>query len=1545
MYIFVIQTNKNINVMVHNYSKNALKLVKTKTNQWLTTGVKYLLAIVLFATAINSAQAQCSVSVSVNDNGDGTSTLYASGNGQGSISYNWDNGSTSSQITVTNDGAQHCVSVDDYYYDANIYIGDDAYGYPMYGDYTTDYSCSSDCGTVAAAATPPVAYFGADVTSGDAPLTVNFTDASTNSPTSYSWDFGDGNSSSAQNPQHIFTTPGTYNVTLTVTNADGTDTYSVTITVNTPPAPVASFTPDVTSGDAPLTVNFTDNSTNTPTSWAWDFGDGNSSSAQNPQHIFTTPGTYNVTLTVTNATGNDTYSITITVNAPPAPVANFTPDVTSGDAPLTVNFTDNSTNTPTSWAWDFGDGNSSSAQNPQHIFTTPGTYTVTLTASNANGNDTYSVTITVNAPPAPVASFTPDVTSGDAPLTVNFTDASTNTPTSWAWDFGDGNTSINQNPQHIFTTPGTYTVTLTATNATGSSAAYTVTITVNEVAPVAQFGADKYDGEAALLVNFEDQSLNNPTSWAWDFGDGNTSTNQNPSNIYANAGTYDVTLTATNGVGTSTSAISTITVTSATALPIAQFTEDAASGEAPLTVNFTDQSTENPTSWSWEVDGVVVSTDQHLVYTFDPAGTYNVTLTVDNGNGTNTSSATTITVNESSTAPVADFTADVYSGDSALTVQFTDASTNNPTSWFWDFGDGGTSTDQNPSYTFETVGTFTVTLTVDNGLGSTDTTATIEVLSPNADSTSIEADVYEGAVPLTVQFSDNSVNNAQSWSWDFGDGNTSNNHNDSHTYSDTGTFIVVLTSTLTNGSTQTAELTIVVTDSTEGKFSVYYDDGSAAPEEIFTDGKLKNKIKYNNLQSTNKSTKVCADGSQVTIIKYKLPANETLPASDFSVRVKSDASANNVREKGKFDILATEDDNRTIVARYTHPEYFAGTGKTITDEIEIVETNGTVKYTKGLEIYRPAVVMVHGLWSNDKAFKEMESALLSSGNYTQEQVYRVNYESSHADRFSSNFMKVSDGIKEVYKRLKQKDILGQKAALIGHSMGGILSRMYYSSEQYDNDMYSLITLNTPHSGSQYGNILHTSSNTCWALNKIGKNPYRGAIADLKVNSIAVGYLNSNVCPNLPKYSIASTDNKNAFRHDALILTMYSFPGQTRGHVRDSIFCTGYNPSNRQFTGVEESDMIVPLSSQLCGLSASQTYLGIEHTEIQKNGGVMTQVQSLLESDPKNSAYTSSSYDPTPLQSIYPNSPDLTGRLSNTNTSNNQNPNIKVNIKATATTLAPGNVITFDVKTFGAISNVIFYLSIEKDSLFGIYKAIDTTAKTFKTTFTIPTNYYGKIRVSCVASDSISYNSDSLLLFSGIDNLILDSLSIYPSKVFAFEGRTTEPSIKGYFKNVGEVDLTGFSGLSYKLGNNINATHLTNNLFRGKTKGETYLRVGLKGKTKQVAFEVIDSNLYKGAIGIKKITASNNSKLLAIKLYPNPTNNLCTLVYEAETTNEAVQITIYNMYGQLVKKTHTASTQLQQNTYVIDASGLTSGIYNVSVRCGNKLGHSKLSIIK
>jgi PKD repeat protein len=163
------------------------------------------------------------------------------------------------------------------------------------------------------------------------------------------------------------------------------------------PAPTASFTATPTTGTAPLVVNFTDTSSGSPTSRAWNFGDGGTSTAPSPSHTYTSTGTYTATLTVTNAQGSSSTSRLITVNLPSAPTASFTATPTTGTAPLVVNFTDTSSGSPTSRAWNFGDGGTSTAPSPSHTYTSTGTYTATLTVTNAQGSSSTSRLITVSS--------------------------------------------------------------------------------------------------------------------------------------------------------------------------------------------------------------------------------------------------------------------------------------------------------------------------------------------------------------------------------------------------------------------------------------------------------------------------------------------------------------------------------------------------------------------------------------------------------------------------------------------------------------------------------------------------------------------------------------------------------------------------------------------------------------------------------------------------------------------------------------------------------------------------------------------------------------------------------------------------------------------------------------------------------------------------------------------------------------------------------------------------------------------------------------------
>ncbi len=239
----------------------------------------------------------------------------------------------------------------------------------------------------------PTAAFTASSTVGVAPMTVDFTDQSSEIVTSWLWDFGDGTAvSTSQSASHVYTIPGSYTVSLAVSGPDGSTTETKTAIIDVGwPSPAADFTTSAASGVAPLIVIFTDTSSGNISERLWDFGDGGSSTATQAVYEYTTPGTYNVRLTVNGPGGTEAKTGAVVVTEPavtePRPVAQFTTSVRSGNTPLDVPFQDLSGGQISTWEWSFGDGEHSTERNPNHTYKHPGVYSVTLTVTGSGGTD------------------------------------------------------------------------------------------------------------------------------------------------------------------------------------------------------------------------------------------------------------------------------------------------------------------------------------------------------------------------------------------------------------------------------------------------------------------------------------------------------------------------------------------------------------------------------------------------------------------------------------------------------------------------------------------------------------------------------------------------------------------------------------------------------------------------------------------------------------------------------------------------------------------------------------------------------------------------------------------------------------------------------------------------------------------------------------------------------------------------------------------------------------------------------------------------------
>lgn len=651
------------------------------------------------------------------------------------------------------------------------------------------------------------------------------------SVSSYIWSFGDGNTSSLQNPVHYYSAPGTYNVTLATTTTDGCSNTSGAA-VHVFALPSSSFT----TGNICITNSATFNNTSSAPSdgsiatWSWDFGDGSplNTSVLSPSHIYAVTGTYQVTL-ITNSSNlgcADTSIVSVTVN--PVPVADFNyTEVCSGQ---TMNFTDQASiasGSISGWLWNFGDGSAqSNIQNPSHVYSSAGTFTVSLTVASNNGClDTITKSITVH--PLPIAQFTTsNVCDGNNALFNNTSSiAAPDLIQSWSWNYGDGSpfNTTSTNTSHLYPSPGTYPVILIINSSfAGCADTLQMPLIVNPV-PSADFGFTNIClGQGMNFNDLSTISSGSITTWSWNYGDGSSpGTTQTPSWIYNSAGTFNVQLQIGSNSGCSDTITKTVQVYFN---PAVSFTHtDVCFGDS---IHFNSTSTVDPSTsisvYSWTFgDGSPTSNLQNPIHHYNAIGTYNVTLLVTTTDGCTNSTTLPVHVYD---APLASFTFSNTCLSNA--AQFNNTSVS-PTmgsiaGWSWDFGDGSAlnTTVNSPAHAYPSEGTYQTTLIcTSSNLGCADTiqhTVTVYPM-PVADFSSADVCFHQA-----INFNDLSTisSGSLSWSWNFGDGSpVSPIHNPSYAYAAPGSYSVKLIVTSNNGCTDTITKTVVVHPLPDAQFS------------------------------------------------------------------------------------------------------------------------------------------------------------------------------------------------------------------------------------------------------------------------------------------------------------------------------------------------------------------------------------------------------------------------------------------------------------------------------------------------------------------------------------------------------------------------------------------------------------------------------------------------------------------------------------------------------------------------------------------------------
>ena len=625
---------------------------------------------------------------------------------------------------------------------------------------------------------------------------VNIVNQSTNTAT-YLWDFGDNTTSTLQNPAHGYSQTGYYQTRLI---AVSTNSCSDTATafVHVIAAPTAQFTAYPQSGCSPLNLYLNNNSTSYGGSYFWNFGNGTTSTGENPTGVVlpATQGhdtSYVVFLTTSNICGTSSYSDTISVLT--KPVANFGFTLNTQCSPATATFGNISSGNSSSFYWDLGDTTFTTQQTPaSHIYTagnTPVTYPVTLIASNGCGADTAVKYLTVN-PNYVNALFTPSQTQACAPATIGFNNFS-NIQNMAIWDFGDGNVSSQINPTHQYANAGTYNVSLIVTDNCGVDTAF-ATITVGAPPQVS------FTTSADTVCQYQSLSLSNTTAnltnLQWFLGDSTTSTLSSFNHSYQNYGNFTVTLIGEDAGSHCTDTTTKTIVVNPSARAV--ISANRLDGCTPLTVNFQSQST-GASYLSWDFGNGNTAINQSISSSYNTAGNYHVQLIADNYYGC---ADTTYVIVKAYPVPVANFTMNNTTPcNFPAAFEFINHS-KGATGYKWDFDNGDSANSKNPLTYYQNAGTYHPSLIAYNSYLCSDTAYKTIILNklPEAD---FSIDSKTGCEGKEIQFT-NKSKNATSYLWDFDNGSTSNTEHPLATFSTQGIYFPYLVAYNKTGCSDTA---------------------------------------------------------------------------------------------------------------------------------------------------------------------------------------------------------------------------------------------------------------------------------------------------------------------------------------------------------------------------------------------------------------------------------------------------------------------------------------------------------------------------------------------------------------------------------------------------------------------------------------------------------------------------------------------------------------------------------------------------------------------
>ena len=580
--------------------------------------------------------------------------------------------------------------------------------------------------------------------------------------------------------------------------------------------------------------------------------------------------------------------------------------------------------------------------------------------------------------------------------------------------------------------------------------------------------------------------------------------------------------------------------------------------------------------------------------------------------------------------------------------------------------------------------------------------------------------------------------------------------------------------------------------------------------------------------------KICADGSKATSVAF-INNDPGVNTSGIIFNMLSDEQGNNSDYTGWFLSADYEykDDGKTVTAKYTHPKYLNINGLFRTDKIQVVNSaNGSVIYQQPVQIYRAPVVLVHGLWGGFTGMLKLYTGLLNSGKYNNSLLRITDYSATNAYSFFTNSMVIKNEINSSFQGLYLLKYSAGKVDIVAHSMGGILSRIYLQSNDCENgarsncyrgDIHKLLTLNTPHSGTQIANFLLSYNIGAWVARRFliwsDQRWDVGAVDDLRCNSTAIESLNGPSLNNhiVPCHAIQTEANVTAF-------DKYAANENSLTHIiADARFQSAQNLNNQVFADIP-NDLIVPANSQRGGLNDYSLIEDVMHTASPNNSSVISKVKILLDENPANSVYFDQNvtgFDPPQITPTF----YKTEGLETDPYPGQKNGLVTITSPTTGFSCSEGDTVQIVVSSSPNVNHLLVLIN-NKNTGTAMFDSVANSATFY---YSVPNNIAGDIKIMAIGYDSTGFvDMDTLDIFTN-PTATLDSLTFFTDNINIQLGQSVPITLFGYYNDLTLRNISQLNGTEYTFSDPTIASMSPGNVLNGLAIGKTILHAGNQNK--------------------------------------------------------------------------------------------------------------------